>query len=163
LERVQRRAMKWGVWSTSVIGSSWGKRGGSVWRRGSSAQRRQRQSLQLAEKSSGEGGRPLPPGNSSMIRMASSCTRGGPGWVLGTICSQKEWQCIRTDCPGRWWGHCPWRCSRTVEMWHWGTWWDGLGLDLGILEVFSNLNGSMKLITNRIQLMFVSWLIENKS
>jgi len=24
-------------------------------------------------------------------------------WVIGT---------------GRWWSHCPWRCSRTVEMWH---------------------------------------------
>ena len=26
------------------------------------------------------------------------------------------------SCPGRWWGHCPWRRSRTVEMWHWGMW-----------------------------------------
>ena len=27
------------------------------------------------------------------------------------------------SCPGcEWWGHRPWRCSRTVEMWHWGTW-----------------------------------------
>ena len=35
----------------------------------------------------------------------------------------------------KWWGtHRPWRCSRTVEMWHWGTWlvgtvgWVGVGL-----------------------------------
>jgi len=39
------------------------------------------------------------------------------------------------SCPGRWWGHHPWRCSRTMEMWHWGTWsvgmvgWVGVGLD----------------------------------
>ena len=25
------------------------------------------------------------------------------------------------SCPRRWWSHCPWRYSRTVEMWHWGT------------------------------------------
>jgi len=23
-----------------------------------------------------------------------------------------------TGCPRGWWGHHPWRCSRTVEMWH---------------------------------------------
>ena len=35
LERVQRRAMKlWGVWSTSLMMSSWGSWGCSVWRRG---------------------------------------------------------------------------------------------------------------------------------
>ena len=22
------------------------------------------------------------------------------------------------SCPGRWWGHHPWRCSRTMGMWH---------------------------------------------
>ena len=43
-----------------------------------------------------------------------------------------------------------WRCSRNVEMWHWGTWLRGqvgIGwqLDLVILGVFSNLNDSMVL------------------
>lgn len=23
---------------------------------------------------------------------------------------------------GRWWSHHRWRCSRTLWMWHWGTW-----------------------------------------
>jgi len=23
--------------------------------------------------------------------------------------------------PWRWWSHCPWRCSRNVWMWEWGT------------------------------------------
>jgi len=27
------------------------------------------------------------------------------------------------SCTGKWWGHHPWRCSRNVEMWHWGMWW----------------------------------------
>ena len=26
-----------------------------------------------------------------------------------------------TGCSGRWWSHHPWWCSRTMEMWHWGT------------------------------------------
>ena len=36
-----------------------------------------------------------------------------------------------------------------VEMWHLGMWpvgimgWDGMGLDVGIVEVFSNLGDSM--------------------
>lgn len=36
--------------------------------------------------------------------------------------------------PGKWWGHCPWWCSRTMEMWQWGTLsvgivrWVGVGL-----------------------------------
>ena len=29
---------------------------------------------------------------------------------------------VRTLCPGWWWSHQPWRCSGTVEMWHWGMW-----------------------------------------
>ena len=38
------------------------------------------------------------------------------------------------SCPGRWCSHHPWRCSRTVWMWHWGMWsvgmvgWVGVGL-----------------------------------
>lgn len=55
------------------------------------------------------------------------------------------------------WGRmgCPGSGGLTVlggipELWRWGTegggqgvWWDELGLGLGILEVFSNLNGSV--------------------
>ena len=41
----------------------------------------------------------------------------------------------------------PWRCSTTMEMWQWGmwlwAWWGGLGLDLVVIEFFSNLNDSV--------------------
>ena len=30
------------------------------------------------------------------------------------------------SCPGRWRSYCPWRCSRTVWMWHWGMWSVGM-------------------------------------
>ena len=33
--------------------------------------------------------------------VASSCTRGGSGWILGRISSQKEWWCTGTHCLGR--------------------------------------------------------------
>jgi len=36
--------------------------------------------------------------------MVSSCIREGSDWLLGEICSQKEWWGIRICCPGRWWG-----------------------------------------------------------
>ena len=38
------------------------------------------------------------------------------GWILGKISFQKEWWCIETGCPGRWWSHHPWRCSRNVDV-----------------------------------------------
>jgi len=47
------------------------------------------------------------------------------GWILGTISSHRvvlQWH----SCPGRWCSHCPWRCSRTVWMWHWGMWSVGM-------------------------------------
>ena len=57
--------------------------------------------------------------------MASSCTRRGSGWILGTVSSQ-EWWGSGTGCPGRWWSHHPWRCSRNVWMWRWGAWLVGM-------------------------------------
>ena len=45
------------------------------------------------------------------------------------------------SCPGsEWWSHCPWRCSRTMGMWHWGSvgmvGWVEVGLgDLGVIQV----------------------------
>jgi len=53
-------------------------------------------------------------------RMASSCTRGGSGWILGRISSPEvlmQWH----SCPGRWCSHRPWRCSRcgTVGRGQW--------------------------------------------
>jgi len=54
--------------------------------------------------------------------VALCCTRGGSGWALGKISSPAEWWCIGTGCAERWWSCCPWRCSRSVEMWHWGMW-----------------------------------------
>ena len=47
-----------------------------------------------------------------------------------------------------WWSHHPWRCSRAVWMWHWGTWSVGMvgtgwWLDYMILVVFSNFNYSI--------------------
>ena len=44
--------------------------------------------------------------------MASSCTTGGSGWILGRVFSQKEKSGIGTGCPGKWWSHYPWTCLR---------------------------------------------------
>jgi len=46
--------------------------------------------------------------------MALSCFRGGSGWMLQKISSQKMWQCIVTRCPEWWWSHRPWRCLRNL-------------------------------------------------
>jgi len=37
--------------------------------------------------------------------IAFSCTREGSGQIFEKISSPKEWQCIGTGCPGRWWSH----------------------------------------------------------
>jgi len=54
--------------------------------------------------------------------VASSGTRGGSGWLLGNTTSLKEWSGTGMSCPGRWWSHRPWRCSRNIWMLCWGTW-----------------------------------------
>jgi len=80
--------------------------------------------------------------------MALTCTRRGAGWISERISSEKEWWGTGTCCPGRWWSHHPWRYSRSMEIWHWGTWLVGMmgmswWLDWMILEVFSNRNESV--------------------
>ena len=81
--------------------------------------------------------------------MALSCTKGGSGWVLGQIYSQKEWSCTGIGCqrggavtvPGG--VQEPWRCGTEGRgVWAWG---GGLGLDPVILVVFSNHNDSVVL------------------
>jgi len=36
--------------------------------------------------------------------------------------SLKEWSGTGMGCPGRWWSHRAWRCSKSVWMLCWGTW-----------------------------------------
>ena len=72
--------------------------------------------------------------------MVLSCARGGSGWILGKNTSQKECWGTGTGCPGKWWSHHPWRCSITVEMWHWGAWFSGHGGD-GLVVGLNNLCG----------------------
>ena len=75
--------------------------------------------------------------------MASSYARRYPGWILGKIYFPKVWSRIGTGCSGKRWSHCPWRCSRNVQVWQWGTWFSGHDgdrlTDWIIVEVFSFL------------------------
>ena len=60
---------------------------------------------------------------------------GDLDWILGKISVLKEWSGTGTGCPGRWWSHHPWRCSKNVQMWHLGTWFSrqgGVGLTAGL-------------------------------
>jgi len=54
--------------------------------------------------------------------MASSCTREDSGWTLGNTTSLKGWSGTGMGCPGRWWSHRPWWCSKSVWMLCWGIW-----------------------------------------
>jgi len=49
-----------------------------------------------------------------MFSMASSCIGGGLGWILGEVFLVKGWLGVGVSCPGQWWGHHPWRCSKNV-------------------------------------------------
>ena len=46
--------------------------------------------------------------------MASSCIRGGSGWIFGKMSFLQEWSVIGPGCPGQWWSPHPWRCLRNV-------------------------------------------------
>mgnify|MGYP001859334932 CR=1 FL=1 len=66
---------------------------------------------------------------------------------IGSISSPKQWLDTGTGCPGRWWSPSLEAFEnhgdvalRDVVSGHGG---GGLGLDLGILEVFSNFNDSL--------------------
>jgi len=63
-----------------------------------------------------------------LVRHCHNCPGSGGVTIPGGI--QKQWRC-GTE------GHSQW------------TWWDGLGLGLVILEIFSNLNDSMILQAER--------------
>jgi len=65
--------------------------------------------------------------------------------------TENWWRLTGTGWRGMWWGHRPQWCSRTMGIWHWGTWSVGMvGVgqwwDLGILVVFSNLNDAVMLL-----------------
>lgn len=47
----------------------------------------------------GEGWAPLPSNKKEKAKEASSCTRGGSGWILGKLSSQKGQPDFGTDCP----------------------------------------------------------------
>ena len=70
--------------------------------------------------------------------------RGGSGWMLGNISSPKEWSGTGTGCPGI-------TVPGGVPDWQLGTWLvgriGGSGLNWLILQVFSNLNDSMPLLS----------------
>jgi len=64
---------------------------------------------------------------------------------------------IGIGCPGKWWSHHAWRCSKNMWMWRFRTWFSrhgGVGITAGLddLKVFFNLNDSM--ITNSCVCMF---------
>lgn len=42
----------------------------------------------------------------------TTVNRSTLGWILGKNSSWKEWLGTGACCPGGWWGHHPWRCSR---------------------------------------------------
>jgi len=46
--------------------------------------------------------------------MASSCIKGGLGWIVTRISLLKEWSGIGPGCPGQWWSHHAWRGSKYV-------------------------------------------------
>ena len=54
--------------------------------------------------------------------MASNCAREDSGWTLGNTTSLKGWSGTGMGCPERWWSHRAWRCSKSVWMLCWGTW-----------------------------------------
>ena len=61
--------------------------------------------------------------------MALCCTWRGSSWLLWRIPSQKELSGTGMGCPWRQWSHHPWRCSRNIQMWRWGTWFSGHDVD----------------------------------
>jgi len=62
-----------------------------------------------------------------LLLLASSCAGGGLDWILANILFLKEWSGIGPGCPGQWGSPHSWRHSKTVWMWHLGTWFSRPG------------------------------------
>jgi len=69
-----------------------------------------------------------------------SCVRGGLDWILGKKSLLKEWSDIGPGCPGKWWSHHPWRCSKNVYMWYFGIWFSRHG-GVGLMVRLGGLRG----------------------
>jgi len=79
----------------------------------------------------------------------TTVNRNTLGWILGKNTSWKECLGSGTCCLGGWWGHHPWRCSRTIEMWSVGTvGWIGCGDLSGLFQPsqFCDSKSSAKLV-----------------
>ena len=67
--------------------------------------------------------------------MASSCVEGCLYGMVGKISLMNKWSGVGPGCPGQWGSSHPWRGSKTVWMWHLGTWFSrrgGVGLRVGL-------------------------------
>jgi len=91
------------------------------------------------------------------VVLALCCARRGSGWTLEAIYFLKSGDAL-AQAALRGCG-VPWRCSRTVEMWHFGTWFSGHGVGLGDLGSLSSLHDSMILLVFNCLLCIHSSLV----
>ena len=99
--------------------------------------------------------------------MASRCIMRGSSWVLGNVSTPKErlgtgTAAQRGDVITIPWGvQGLWRCgTEGGDQW---AWWDGVGLDVGIREIFSNLSDSMILWLQMTSGFMSQWMTANLS
>ena len=101
----------------------------------------------------------------ALERMASSCAKGGSGWILGkNLLSERVIRCWNV-LPREWWSHRPWRCSGDAYVLYQRKWVSGKTLVVGgrfgwiILMVFSNLddcyNGEVRTIYSSWSAVFI--------
>ena len=134
----------WGrVWRAGLVRSSWGNWGCLAWRRGGWGETLPLSTTRWVLVSSPK----------SLVigqeEMASSCVRGGLGWILGKILYWKSGQALEQAAQGGDGVTIPGGVQNTCSRGTWGQCFRGMvvlgwRLDLMILEVFSNLNDSMK-------------------
>jgi len=92
--------------------------------------------------------------------MASSCLRGGLGWVSGKMFLLKEWSGIGIDCWGTWLSPHPWRGSIKVSMWHFRTWFsrhDGVGLAVGLDDLQGLFQSMILWFYDRSVSLLIDW------
>jgi len=143
MECIQRRATKlWGVWSTSVMGSSWGSWDGSIWRRGASGEMLLLSIIHDRRLWWGGPWSLLWVTAIGQEGMASSCARGGSGWILAVTSPKKQW-CTGTGCPRSGGVTIPGGVPETCRCGTWGhslvgkvvgRWMLGLGDHVGLFQ-----------------------------
>lgn len=93
-----------------------------------------------------------------------SFARGGSELIFGSFFMEGVLS-TGTNFPGQWWGLCPWKCSKSLRMWHLRTWLSEWWMDWWFTVDFHDLKGLFQpcQLCDSMILLLWSWFVQTFS